>query len=390
VPGRLGELAQVEDVVRGWVDMGVAAIFELPVHIWLMCDALGTTYPSGYGALRFSVAMPTDRPPVGGPPDVAGVAAHTEPTGEQVVWIQEYAAFIPASLRPATALHRVVITDVEGPSYEHKLWFTPDHQLAEYVNRWFDDVRTWVEVLSGQDLDPNHRVYDASSVGEGLTFIEPPHDGALGITVTTPRVLPLRAQDWAAILGFVRDGKEPPLEEVISRDARAAQRRSANRRAIIDAAIALEIALGQHVRGLADQLPEKQRKRIDERTALGAYISIAEVSGLQLAVPIERLSWLNDLRNDAAHRGAAPSDWDTGQAVQVMIDFLGAHGTYRRTAASEPDGSEWVVVDQESEDPGGADHVDEDQKVTADRDRVQGSSACAFGDRDPDVPIEPR
>src|SRR3712207_440665 len=135
----------------------------------------------------------------------------------------------------ATALHRVAVTEVESPSYDHMLWFTPDHQLAEHVNRWFDEVRTWVEVLTGQDLDPNHRVYDAESVGTGLTFIEPPHDGALGLRITTPHVRPLRAQQWADIVGFVRDGKEPPLEEVLSHDARAAQRRNANRRAIIDA-----------------------------------------------------------------------------------------------------------------------------------------------------------
>jgi hypothetical protein len=208
----------------------------------------------------------------------------------------------------------------------------PASKLAEYVNRWFDDVRTWAEIVTGQDLDPNHRVYEAESVGTGLTFIEPPHDGALGLTITTPRVLPLRAQEWADILGLVRDGKEPPLEEVLSRDARAAHRRNTDGRAIIDAATALEIALGRHVRSHADQLPEKQRGRISKRTALGDYISIAEHSGLQLAVPVDRLRWLNNLRNDAAHRGAAPSHWEAGDAVQVMIDFLGAHGRLRRTA----------------------------------------------------------
>jgi hypothetical protein len=127
------------------------------------------------------------------------------------------------------------------------------------------------------------------------------------------------------------DGKEPPLEEVLSRDARAAQRRNANRRAIIDAATALEIILGRHVRGLADELPEKQRGRITDRSALGDYISIAEHSKLKLAVPVERLRWVNKMRTDAVHRGAGPSNWDAGDAVQVMIDFLGAHGRIRHT-----------------------------------------------------------
>ncbi|MFI9387888.1 hypothetical protein [Kutzneria sp. NPDC052558] len=62
-----------------------------------------------------------------------------------------------------------------------------------YVDKWFDDVRTWAEVVTGQDLDPRYRVYDAESAGTGLTFIEPPHDGPLGLTITTPRILPLHA-----------------------------------------------------------------------------------------------------------------------------------------------------------------------------------------------------
>jgi len=294
---------------------------------------------------------------------VPGVESRPELAGEQVVWVQEYGAHIPESLRPATALHRVAVTDVEGPSYDHIPWFTPEHQLAEYINKWFNDVRTWVEIVTGQDLDPNHRVYDAVPVGAGLTFIEPPHDGALGITMTTPHVLPLRAQEWANILELVRDGKEPPLEEVLSRDARAAQRRNANRRAIIDAATALEIALGRYVRGLADQLPERQRDRISDRTALGDYISVAEQSRLHFAVPVDRLRWLKDLRNEAAHRGTAPNNWEVRTAVQLMIDFLGAHGRFRRAGERELDGGEWILADSGSDDVTKAQHVDKGSKT---------------------------
>lgn len=310
------------------MDVGVRAVFKLPVHIWLMCDALDTTYPTGFGALRFSVAMPQNHAPVGSPPADLGVDPTSAGEGEMVVWAQEYGAHIPVSLRPATAVHRVVLTQVEGPTYDDATWFTPDSQLAEYVRRWFDDVRTWVEVLTGQDLDPNHRVYDAEAVGEGLTFIEPPLNNALGLTITTPRVLPLRASEWATILSLVRDGREPPLEEVLSRDARAAQRRKANRRAILDAATALEIVLGRYVRSVADQLPENQRKRITDRSALGDYIAIAADSNLNLAESVERLRWFNQLRNSAVHQGDAPTNWEAGDAVQLMMNFLGNYGPH--------------------------------------------------------------
>ncbi|GAA2135329.1 hypothetical protein GCM10009844_00470 [Nocardioides koreensis] len=330
--------------------MDVSAVFELPVHIWVMSNALGMTYPTGFGDLRFSVVMPEDRQPLGGPPLGLGIESRPELAGEHVVWTQEYGAHIPESRQPATALHRIGITHVDGPTYDHRAWFTPDHQLAEFINGWFNEVRTWAEIMTGQDLDPNHPVYDANPVGAGLTFVEPPHDDALGVTIAMSSVLPLTAHEWSTILRLVRDGGEPPLEEVLSRDARAAHRRNATRRAILDAATALEIALGRLVRDQAGRLPDRQRERISERTALGGYISIAEQSDLELAVPVDRLRWLNDLRNDAAHRGEAPTHWDAGNAVQVMIDFLGAHGRARRRGEREPDGSEWVMVEPESDD----------------------------------------
>lgn len=321
------------------------AIYEFPVPIWVTCTTLGRAYQTGFGPLRFDVVMPENAPPMGGPPAVAGIGEALALSGEQVVWAQEYGAFIPESLRPATAIHRVAVTGVEGPIFGDRSWFTPDRQAAESINRWFDDVRTWVEIFTGQDLDPRHRVYDAESVGAGLTFIEPSHQEALGLTITTPRVRPVRLEEWVAILNFVREGTEPPLEEILSRDARAAQRRNANRRAVIDAATALEVALGRHIRRLAADLPETQQKRINDRTALGDYISIAEHSHLELAVPFDHLRQLNKLRNDAAHRGQGPNNWEAGTALQVMIDFLANHGHYRRTSVSEPDGGELVLDD---------------------------------------------
>lgn len=68
-----------DDEQGGTVD--VKALFELPMHIWLMCDALDVSYPIGSGDLRFTVAMPDGRPPVGGPPDVPGIASRTEQAG---------------------------------------------------------------------------------------------------------------------------------------------------------------------------------------------------------------------------------------------------------------------------------------------------------------------
>lgn len=325
--------------------MTLSAIYEFPVPIWVMSDALDTTYATGYEGLKFNVVMPSEDGPNGGPPTVTDLETLNELVGDDVVWVHEYGAFIPESYKPATALHRVALTDVYGPTPAHLTWFTPDAQLAEYVGPWFNAVRTWAEVVSGQDLDPNHRVYDAIAVGDGLTFLDTDHDGAHGLQITTSSVLPVPARMWEVILQNVSQGKEPPLEEILSRDARASQRRGAGRRAILEAATALEIVVSRHVRSQVDKLPERQQSRLTDRTTLGGYIDIAEKSGLPLAVDYEMLRRLSAMRNDAAHRGEAPNDFDVVAAVQTAIDFLGAHGSYQRSTEREPDGSEFVLVD---------------------------------------------
>lgn len=330
--------------------MEVTAIYKLPVPIWVMSDTLGATYPTGMGPVSFDVTMPSNVEPAGAAPD--GLIPHSGPDeeGELLKWVDEFGAFIPEDLRPAKALLRIVVTNVQAPHDEDRAWRTPDQQLAEVISSWFDAVRTWAEVFTGQDLDPDHPVYDATPVGEGLTFIEPPHDGLAGIILTTPRVRPLRAREWGDILNAVGRDREPPLEEILSRDARAAHRRGAYRRAILEAGTALEIALGHHVRDHIGHLKEYHQRRIKDQKnhlGLGSYIDMAADAELDLAVPFDELREVKDLRNEAAHHGEAPGAWATGEVVQRTINFLAAHGRYRRSADDEPDGSEWVRLDPE-------------------------------------------
>ena len=276
--------------------------------------------------------------------------------GELTQWTCEYGAFIPESLKPATTLQRVVITNVEAPEDPTRLWNGPDLQLAEVIEGWFDRVRTWAEILTGQDLDPSHRVFDAVISGVGLSFIEPPHEGSLGMTLTTPSIRPVRADEWRTILELVRVGTEPPLEELVSRDARAAHRRGFNRRATIDAATSLEVVLSRVLTAMADQLPEKQQKRLNDKPTLGTFVSIAEASKIEFDVPFDQLRLLTQRRNDAVHRGQAATAWETATLVQIAIDFIAAHGTFKRTGDTEPDGSEWVLgnpVDVSDEDASG-------------------------------------
>ncbi len=297
----------------------VTAIYELPVPMWVSCAALGGTYPSGYGRVHFDVVMPQDRAPIGGPPLIDGVEVPDSLDGELVAWTTEYAADVLEEFQPATALRRIVITAVEAPTGS---WQGPDRQLGSIVKFWFDRVRSWVEIFTGQDLNPGHRVYDAETVGAGLTFIAPPHEGDLGLQLTTRRIRPVTATEWRWILAAVRDGKEPPLERLLVRDADAAFARGFYRRAVIDAAAALELALVRIMDERIEQIPESQRKGLAARPSLGRYIDVAKASGFEFDVTFEDLKRLNDARNEAVHRAQAPDSFATLMLLRVVGNFL--------------------------------------------------------------------
>lgn len=311
----------------------VTAIYELPVPIWVSCAALNTTHQSGYGKVRFNVVMPQELAPTGGPPIVDGVVVPRSLDGKLVEWTTRYAAWIPEEFQPATALRSMAITEVRCPTEGARSDREPVWQLGECIKFWFDQVRSWVEVLTGQDLEPGHRIYDAETVGAGLTFITPPHEGTVGLRLTTPHVTPVTAASWRSILAAVRDNQESPLTYLLIRDANAAFARGFYRRAVIDAAAAVEITLVRVLTEKLNELPNQQRKRLTTAT-LGSSIDIARASGLELGVSFEDLKRLSASRNDDVHRAQAPDYIGTHTLLHVAGEFLKSPVRYAGESAS--------------------------------------------------------
>lgn len=305
----------------------VTAVYTLPVPIWVSCSALGLRYSSGIGGLRFDVVMPQDLEPVGGPPVSDGVSIPDSRDGELIEWTTQYAGWIPDDLQPATALRRVVITAVEAPAPEPpQLWRGPEYRLAEAIGSWFDRVRTWAEIYTGQDLDPAHRLYDSQAIGEGLAFIVPPRSGVLGVHITQSMISPVTAETWAWILMAVGRNIDPPTELVLHRDARAAHARGFYRRAAIDAAGSVEITLSRILNDLAPALESGQKKRL-AGASLGRLISIARDSRVEFEVAYEDLENLVRVRNQAVHDALEPDPLETLRLLDTAERFLSAHRT---------------------------------------------------------------
>lgn len=285
--------------------MGVAAIFELPVPIWLSTEVLGERIATGFGSLVFDVVMPGADGAVGTSPALDGVAVPVQKHGsnELFVWAQRFAAFTPGAETESTALCRIVVqTQTSQEAYSDR------YDLSRVIDPWFDAVRTWVEALTGQDLDPNHRVYSAVVYGSNLLFIDPAResDGPTGMRLTTPHILPVSAENWRTILGFVAAGKEIPLEEQLSRDSRAAFARGQIRRSVIDAASAAEIVLHRVISTKAspDDLPNRKlRQKLEalDKQPLGGLVTLAREANLDLGIDLDNLEELSEVRNGAIH-----------------------------------------------------------------------------------------
>ena len=111
----------------------------------------------------------------------------------------------------------------------------------EGLDAWFDLVRAWIEVLTEQDLDYKSPSYDLTFQGDGFHR----WDGLWlrkELPATRIRVIsPVSLGEWMRILRKAGEEREPPLEYLVARDARAALLRGDLCRAAIDMGTAAEI-----------------------------------------------------------------------------------------------------------------------------------------------------
>lgn len=171
----------------------------------------------------------------------------------------------------------------------------------------------------------------------------------MALTLTTPRVMPVPAVAWRELLANVAAGKEPPLEEQLSRDSRAAFARGQLRRSVIDAASASEIVLHRLISTTVteEHMPNSEyRKRLKklDKQPLGELVAIAEKAGIDRTVDIAALTELVHVRNDAIHRGTTPSHVDAFKAMQAAVDLLGRHGPWKRSESQPDYGDDWQVA----------------------------------------------
>jgi hypothetical protein len=324
-----------EDPPAGADEQAIVGVYDLPMHVFVRPDVLGSAVSTAAGALQFEVLAPVGVADaaldVVVPPPLPLVSDDDEALAESP-WVMNYGAFTDG---PAVALCRVGIVAPlrNAESLQAAPWNEGSPRavvhdaLAHRVEAWFDAVRSWVEVLTGQDLDHRHPVYDATLHGHGLKLwdgdvLAPP--GLL--TLTTPTVNPLDLSGWTSVLARVGEGAAPPAEHLLARDARAAAIRRDTRKAVLDASAAAELVLNGLLAHELAGLSDTTRFAIQaENRTLGRLVDLLAKARPDVLDRRDDLRHLTTLRNRAAHRGTAPAYDDAVRAVDTATELALLH-----------------------------------------------------------------
>lgn len=204
-------------------------------------------------------------------------------------------------------------------------------EIAERVRKalpaWTSRLLTGVELLSSQILDALTAPVLPSYSMEFFLVTEQPRATLLSgslidLTIRMPSAeSAATSETWATAVRAASEEWQPRIEHLLLRDARLALGRSEFRRAVIDAASALEIALTTRLSArLSSALDRHAAETILGRApGLGSRLRLARALGLpagsrgieqELVIP----------RNRAAHHGAALTRAEAALALQVATE----------------------------------------------------------------------
>lgn len=192
------------------------------------------------------------------------------------------------------------------------------------MDTWWDNVRTWLEIATGQrltrvgaeqrsyDMHDRMRIWVASSAGEKR---ERWMGGGIGLSEVPP-VHGVDGDIFAACLGL--SDVEPHFAWSLLRDARALQGVRQFRRAVIDAAIAAELAVGAILDERLENVEEAVRSALlGKNPMLGSKTGILERLGEPLAKSFTNR--LISIRNKAVHKGFEPSPDECRGAIEEAL-----------------------------------------------------------------------
>lgn len=324
----------------------VSAVYELPRPIWIDNDVLGGRFETRIGPVRATLVTPNLNTETGGvgPPALTGLpdGALGRIVGEHPTridaydrfasvldpeWCTEYAANHP----PGSTALRVVgfeLTEDSTRSLDGLTSFTlPSDRIHDAASRcveeWYVRIAEWISILTGQDLDHRHQIYDAEPVGSGFRSWGNGAWRSTSVKYSFPEVTPVTRDQWSAVLGHVGEGKRPPLEWQLLLAGASALDRGYFRRAVTEFATAIEICLTRLVENSASSA--NRPKKTATLPKWSEWL-VAHEPGYTVD---EGFDDLVTLRNDVIHRGPEPTYDSARAAYECARRIVSTYGRAR-------------------------------------------------------------
>lgn len=122
-------------------------------------------------------------------------------------------------------------------------------RLFAHFDAWFERVRLWVRVLIDQDVDEDVESSQVSVTGQNLEVLTIDNETvslprrANSIRINMLEIEALDEQHWRRVLELASAGSSPPVEYALVSSGRIQLRAHQYRRAVIDAATAVDVVL---------------------------------------------------------------------------------------------------------------------------------------------------
>ncbi len=322
-------------------------VYELPAAIGVSRGCLGKSFPITVASRHGKATLPIvdwnsgrwgkGRPVLAAPASGLGVTPEkqllrftsnrekNEPGrgdfwGQVSAWRTEPQRVSTAFVRAVWLQFRIRATDPLRSPKSNDANSPRESAYAEVygdIDRWFEAFRTWLELISDQDLDHEHPLPTGHSPGSGLSlfsFDENELDYFLGvraISAIAHIVTPLSVARLR--LGFRQANANalPSDARLLLRDAYAETRRGRARRAVIDAGSAVELTLADFAAREAVTMPAKP--------TLGAYVNALQA---RVSLPANTKVALVDVRNAAIHENHTPTHTDSRTALGIASVVL--------------------------------------------------------------------
>jgi hypothetical protein len=315
----------------------LSGIYDLPAPMWVTFDVLGTRVQAGMRGLDFEIRLP-EYAVIGGldvfsPPELPGISSDDAELIKKP-WAMHYAA---ETTEPAVALCRIGLVCEISEQHaglsrfgdDGSLAYRTGQALAERIQDWFDEAGSWAEVATGQDLNYRHPVFASEDPAKGLLMnVDGELKGAGQIRLSYPHIQPVTFSVWKHIAAHVLAGRRPPTEHRLIQDAYASLARDAHRRAVLDAATALEIVLTNLLIKTVESMDERPRQAfLKEQRMLSKLIDFLRVADVKMTEPWQALRTVATLRNAAIHKGSDPDPLEAALAVSTVSRVVAQHGT---------------------------------------------------------------